>query len=684
LKTKLKKKPEVGKNGKNPSIFLVSLIIVTAIVTYAYLPGLSSKALMFDDDQYLVENQLVQNPSYGSVKRFFTEVLKPSTVRGYYQPLAMVSIMADVAAGGSVQNLKPFRITSLIIHLINTMLVAVLLYILFRRPIPAAMLALLYAVHPITIASVVWLSERKTLLASFFALLSLISYLGYTRKKSWLAYSLSILLFVLSLLSKPSIIAMPVLFLLLDYWPLNRLSRRAFLEKIPLFFISAVFATVTFISQSRAASVKTPMQTGFLQALLVPCHNIIFYIRNIVWPVNLSWFYPYPHPFNLSDPMILTGLIGTALLIALLLISMQWTKSLLIGFLFFLAAVFPTLGIISVHPAIAGDRHLYFPVLGILLPIGYFLSKIWIKPFTTFSKSGRNILVAVILIILTVPEFVLTRFYLKHWRDSETLYGYMLSQSPNVGLIHNNFANFLKNAGKTREAIYHFKMSLNLKPDSPIIYNNLANALCKIGQLDQAVEHYKKSLELMPGFAVAHFNLATAYEQQGKTSEAIEEYRRALKFKPDYLEALSDMGFAFAKQKKFDEAVRCYKKALELKPDFIIAHGRLGLALAGQGKIDEAIKQCRLVLKYRPDDYQMIFNIGVLLHQQNKIDEAIEEYKRALKINPDYVQAQDKLTIAEFYKRTGYILRKEPQSEQEQKDQDKEIKPGLPGRATIR
>jgi len=679
LKTKLKNKPKVVKNEKKLSIFLVSLIIVAAIVTSVHWPGLSSKALMFDDDQYLTDNQLVQNPSYASAKRFFTEVLRPSTVRGYYQPLAMVSIMADVAAGGSVQNLKPFRITSLIIHVINTILVAVILYFLFGQPIPAAMLALLWGVHPITIASVVWLSERKTLLASFFALLSLISYLGYTRKKSWFAYGLSILLFVLSLLSKPSIIAIPVLFLLLDYWPLNRLNRRAFIEKIPLFVILAVFAAVTFISQSRAASVKTPMQTGFLHTLLVPCHNIIFYIRNLIWPTNLSWFYPYPYPFNLSNPMVLTGLIGTALLIAFLLISMQWTKSLLTGFFFFLAAILPTLGIISVHPAIAGDRHLYFPVLGILLPIGYFLSKIWTKPITASAKSGYRIIIAIILIVLTVPQFFLTRRYLNYWRDSETLYAYMLSKSPNTALIHNNLANFLKNAGKTREAVYHLRMSLDLKPDSPVIYNNLANALCKIGQIDQAVEHYKKALKLMPGFAVAHFNLAAAYEQQGKTTEAIAEYRQALKFKPDYIEALGNMGFALAKQKKFEEAVGCYKRVLELNPGSVIAHGRLGLALAGQGKVDEAIEQFRIVLKYRPDDYQMIFNIGVLLHNQNKIDEAIAEYRRVLEIKPDYEKAKDKLTIAEFYKRTGYILKKEPQPEQEQ-----EIKPGLPGRATIK
>jgi len=641
---------EVGSSGggrrSRGVVFLVSLVVVGAIVSAAHWPALSARALMLDDDQYLVENRLVQNPSWASAKRFLTEVLKPSTVRGYYHPLAMISLMLDVAMGGGVGNLKAFHCTSLFLHVANSLLVVVFLYLLFGRSLPAAMVGLLYGVHPITIESVAWVSERKTLLAAFFALWCLIFYVRFVRKHDRRYGVICLVMYVLSLLSKPSIIGIPVLLLLLDWWPLRRFSKKAVLEKLPVFIIAGIGAVVTFISQSRSASVTLPGEAGLVRVLFIFCHNIIFYLKTIVWPVSLSWYYPFPEPFNLSHPQVVFGVIGTCVLIAALLISLRWTRCLLGGWLFFFAAIFPTLGVIGFHPMIAADRHMYFPMVGLLLPAGWLFSRFWSGEFVKLSKTVRQIILVAAVVLLTTSEFILTRCYLVYWRDSESVYKYMLEFSPDVAILHSNLGNVLKGSGKIDEAIEHFIKALKLNPNSAEVHNNLGGALGKLGKVDEEILHYKKALKLKPNFSAAHYNLATALAKQGKTDEAIAEYRQALRFRPDDVDALSNLGFALAEQGDFGEAIEYYKKALELEPDNIIVHGRLGLALAGVGKTDEAIEEVRFVLNARPDDVEMHRNLGILLERKGKTDEAIESYRAALQIDPSEANVRQLLETA--------------------------------------
>lgn len=636
-----------GKDSRGVVVFWLCLVAVGAVVLAAHWPGLSARALMLDDDQYLVENRLVQNPGWTSVKRFFTEVLQPSTVRGYYQPLTMISLMLDCTAGGSVDDLRPFHRTSLALHVANSLLVIVFLYLLFGRLVPAAMVGLLYGVHPVTIESVAWVSERKTVLAAFFALWSLVLYVYYVRRRDH-RYGVSCLvMYVLSLLSKPTIVAMPVLLLLLDYWPLRRFSKKAFSEKLPLFVIAGAAGAITFISQSRAASVTLPGQAGPVRVLLTVCHNIVFYLYSFIWPANLSWYYPFPKPFDLSQPMVLFGVLGTCVLIALLLISLRRTRSLAVGWLFFFAAILPTLGVIGFHPMIAADRHMYFPMLGFLLPLGCFLALCWSGELgKRFGNAGRRAALVMAVLLLAASEFILTRCYLVHWRSSESVYEYMLGFSPDVAILHNNLGNVLKNAGEADRAVEHFNKSLELKPNSPEIHNNLGTLLDNLGRSDEAIEHYRKALKLKPNFSQAHYNLATSLAKQGKTDEAVIEFREALRGRPENVDILNNIAFALAEQGKFGEASDYYKKALEIEPDNVVVHGRLGLVLASLGRLDEAIREFRIVLSARPDDAEMHFNLGVLLEQQGKLAEAIKHYRTALQINPNYTQAGQRLKAA--------------------------------------
>jgi hypothetical protein len=205
---------------------LTNLIIIVCILVFAaHLPALSAQAIIIDDDQYLTKNVLVQNPGWVSAGRFFAEVLEPSTVQGYYQPLTMLSLMGDYILGGRPYNLKPFHRTSLLLHMANTALVIVFLYLLFGHAWIAAGMGLLFGLHPMTVECVAWISQRKTVLSAFFALWSLILYVCFARSRSWKFYAGCLIMYVLALMSKPTAIPLPVLMLLLDYWPLNRLNR---------------------------------------------------------------------------------------------------------------------------------------------------------------------------------------------------------------------------------------------------------------------------------------------------------------------------------------------------------------------------------------------------------------------------------------------------------------------------
>ena len=273
---------ELNRKPLSQTDLLAILIFIVCItVALVYWPALSAQAISGDDNQYLTNNFLVQNPSWSSAQQFLTEVLEPSTVRGYYQPLTMISLMLDYAMGGRASDLSIFHATSICLHVANTALVIMLLYMLFGKVWPAIAVGLLFGVHPLTVEPIPWVGERKTLLAAFFALWCMILYVRYTHKKNWKLYIFCVLTYILALMSKPTTTPLPILLLLLDFWPLRRLSKRTFLEKIPFFVIMIIFAAITIISQSRTANITMPGEYEPMQIPLVLCHNIIFYLYKI-------------------------------------------------------------------------------------------------------------------------------------------------------------------------------------------------------------------------------------------------------------------------------------------------------------------------------------------------------------------------------------------------------------------
>jgi len=603
--------PTTGRSTEKASqvrLLVVLLVIVCAAVAGTHWPALSALALSFVDTHYITENPLVQIPFLGSAKRFLTEVLEPSTVKGYYQPLSMISLMVDWALGGRADNLRPFHRTSLILHTANTALLIVLLYSLFGSVWAAAGAGLLFGVHPMTVEPIPWVGERKTLLAAFFAFCCLVVYVGYARRGGFKLYLGCMALYVLSLLSKPTGTLLPVGMLVMDYWPLKRWKRGVVLEKAPFFIICVVSAIITYISQSRTLAAKMPTEFGPARVPLILCHNIVFYLYKIVWPVRLSSHYAFPQPLALSETMVLAGVIGTCILIAGLIVSLRWTRAAFAGWFFFFLTILPTMQIVGFSDVIASDKFAYMPSAGLLMVV---VSSVLLLAGSKGARHfvSRSAAVCAIILISAGAEMMATRRYLVHWRDTVTFTKHMLSLTPNVAPMHNHLAIALGAEGKLDEAIRHYRRAIEIRPGYSKAYNNLGGLLARQRKFDEAVKCFHRALESEPDFVEAYVNLAAVFKAQGNVEDAVGHLETALRINPRCAEAHNHLGSILADKGKFDEAAAQFRLALAVGPRSVRFLNNLGSALAAQGKYDQAVGYFRRALEVEPGDRDSRVNL---------------------------------------------------------------------------
>lgn len=639
LKTRREKGLEFAadKATSNIKLLVILSIAVCAAVLAVHWRAMSAEAITFDDNQYFTENPLVQNPSISSARRFLSEVLRPSTVDGYYQPLTMISLMFDYALGGREDNLRPVHRSSLILHISNTALIIIFIYLLFGVPWTAAAAGLLFGLHPMTVEVIVWVGERKTLLATFFSLWSFIFYVCFAKGRGRKFYFGSLAAYVLALMSKPTSVPLPMLMVLLDWWPLKRLNRRTIIEKIPFFVIGGVWMIITVISQSNTAALVTPGRYGPGRIVLTICHNIIFYPAKMLWPVNLSPHYLFPEPMNLSNPAVLFGVMGTCVLIPLLLISLRWTRGAVTGWLFFFIAILPTMQILQFSNVIASDKFAYLPSIGLLAALAAFGD--WIC-----RHSKRRSAIILIILALGVAEAAATVKYLGVWRNTISLYEHMLSLTPDSPPLHYDIANAFAAQGRTDEAIGHYRKALAIKLETPqsappnfyiAAHFNLANTLKSVGRVEEAIYHYKQASDYYRRAIAAKTNkqktsvelaktltnLANAYSEQGKLDEAINCYRESIQFNPNSAIAYSNLGWELANKKEYDEALECFRKALSLNPEMLPAFAGMAEAYAARGEFDKAIETMYKALELARNSHNDI--------EANRIREQLRQYQDA-------------------------------------------------------
>jgi tetratricopeptide (TPR) repeat protein len=625
---------------------IVICILLAAVTFGVYWPVHSYEFIKYDDNTYITDNRLVQNGlSVRNVKWAFT-----TGTASNWHPVTWLSHMLDVELFGL--NAGAHHLVNLFFHIINSLLLFLLIKRITSSLWAAALVAALFALHPLHIESVAWVAERKDVLSTFFAFLTILAWVRYTdcRKIFW--YICAFILFAIGLMAKPMLVTLPFILLLLDYWPLDRLKFGArntkdnnrqgtllwklLVEKIPFFILSAASSAVTFVAQRSGGAMSTMEVFSVKVRVFNSAISYFAYIEKMFWPVKLAVLYPHPGK-NISSPKAVICIILLVVLTVLFLYLGRRKKYLTTGWLWYLGTLIPVIGLAQVGVQSMADRYTYIPYIGLFIIAAWALRDIVIKlPRLTYPIAITATMVLLLLSVATCSQ-------LKYWVNSEALFEHTLAVTTGNYFMHNNYANILSDNGQNELAAEHYEKALKIRDRYPEIHNNYSNVLLALGRIDKAIAHGKRAIQLDPTLSAAHYNLGAALLKKGLTGQAIHEFELAVKTNPANADAHSILGFQFAKKGQLDLAIEHYAEALKYAPGDVLTHGRRGMALAQKGDIDSALDEFRYVVEKRPDDFEMHCNIGILLEHKGQTEQAIEYYKKALRIKSDYTDAQNRL-----------------------------------------
>ncbi len=594
---------------KLPIIFSICAILI--VTTAAFLPSLNNDFVNWDDDVNVTENPKIKDLSWGNVKRIFTS----RHPLDYYKPLTELSYALEYHFFGLEP--RPYHSTNLILHLLNSLLVFWLIFLLTEKVGVSLIAALLFGVHPLHVESVAWVNQRKDLLYGFFFLGALISYLFYLKKLEIKYYYLSLFLFFISLLPKPQGVVLPLVLLLFDYFFGRKFDRRRFHEKIPFFLLSVVFIAVSIGAIGGWPTEDSGKLFIPLPNLANAVYGLVFYLVKLAIPVKLSCLYPCRYlPGGVMAPLLFIRLLVIAGLAISVVYSGRYGRKIIFAALFFLINILPVLQLFSTRPTIAADHYIYIASIGVFYIAGEILTWLCGRKIGS-TKIAKSFSLAIFGIIIGLFSF-LTRQRCRVWEDSETLWRDVLKNHPDVPIAHNNLGIALLDRSRVDEAGAHYREALRLKPDYAQAHYNLGVVLAEGGRLDQAISHYAEALRIKPAHPEAHNNLGVAFSKQGRLEEAGKHYLQALRLKPDYVEAHYNLGLDLDEQGKPEDAIFHLSEALRIDPDYEEAHNNLGYLLARQGKFEEALHHFNEALRIKPDFPEALRNRRLALEKMKE------------------------------------------------------------------
>jgi protein O-mannosyl-transferase len=617
----------------------VACLLLAAATLICYWPLTRCDFISFDDPQYVTQNPVV---SQGLTSQGIAWAFRTSYA-GNWHPLTWLSHMLDVQLFG----LRPaaHHLVNLAFHIANTLILFLLLAQLTGRLWRSAFVAALFALHPLHVESVAWVSERKDVLSTFFGLLAIWAYVESRKQKAESGnrgpsaratqhasritfhvspfYLLSLALFALSLMSKPMLVTLPFVLLLLDYWPLGRMkneesrmqnaepgatrpsSLRWFrqslffirhssfliLEKLPFLALSAASSVITFLVQKQVGTVASLDLLSPAARLSHAAVSYILYLEITVWPDRLAAFYP------LSPSVRWQGAPAT-LLLALISIGVVLARRrpwLPVGWFWFLGMLLPVIGLVQVGAQAIADRYTYLPLVGL------FIAVVWSLAEALASRANSRTALGCGAAVLLLSCAALTRREVLFWQNSETLFRRALQVTRDNHLAYDALGTYYAEQGRTTEAVDNLRKSLALRRRFEPLHN-LGLALASQGNYTEAIPLYRESLQLRPNETAARKNLAYALVQSGQCEAAVAEYRSVLQAAPGDLEARNSLGIALTMQRDLEEAVRQFREVLRADRNEAGAHGNLAYALMLQHKYAEAIEEYREVLRLNPSD----------------------------------------------------------------------------------
>jgi protein O-mannosyl-transferase len=614
--TAAKPKP-VRPAAATPSLFsspeksALVLCLLLAVGTLAlYNPVTRHGFINCDDDRYITENPYIQSGLNWTTVRW---ALTSTTQGGFWHPLTWMSHALDY----QLFHLNPVghHFMSLLIHALNVVLLFLLLGKATGRWMCSLLVAALFAVHPLNVESVSWAAERKNVLSTLFFLGAIGAYGWYSLTPNWKRYLAVAGLFVCGLASKPMVVTLPFVLLLLDYWPLGRIRgwsdsvllkteqktpAALVIEKLPLIALSLAACAVTVIAQRAGGAVRSTGQFPLGVRLENAAAAYGTYLWKLAWPTRLAPLYPHPGASLPAWKVFLSALV----LLGISAIVVRWRNKryLVVGWLWFLGILVPTIGIIQVGYQAMADRFAYVPEIGIFVIVVWSAAALadqWKAGFSLRFVAGAIVLIALAAV---------TRVQLAYWTDSLSLWTHTLAVTQNNFVAEDNMGGALVLLGRAQEAYPHFQAAAEINPGDPLSHANLGAYLQEHGRLNEAIEQYRTVIQLTDDAALlgsTYANLGAVYRNLGDDQQAKENYDQALQANPNQFNSYLGLGLLLEKESKWDEAATAYSHSVALRPT---AEGYL--------------------------------HLGRVLQLETKRDSAIAAYQEALRIDPNLTEAQ--------------------------------------------
>jgi tetratricopeptide (TPR) repeat protein len=558
------------------SSILASLFLI-GITWLVFGQTLGHEFVNYDDRTYVYGNLVVTGgTTWSNTVWAFTH----AHARNWH-PLTTLSHMLDCQLFGL--NPAGHHAVNLILHTVSVLLLFFLLRKITTNFWRSLFVAALFAIHPLRVESVAWIAERKDVLSGFFFMLTLLAYVRYVEKQTIARYLTMSILFALGLMSKPMLVTVPFVLLLLDYWPLERSKKsevrikKLVVEKIPLLALSAASCLATIWAQSGAAGAMDPLPLAprFGNALVSYC----IYLRQMFWPVDLAVFYPY-RSYDLWQVVL-----AIVLLIGISVLAFLWRGTrpyFFVGWFWFLGMLVPVIGIFQIGLQGHADRYTYLPQIGLYLLVTWSVAEMSIlraHRAVSFGLSG------IVIVLLAVGAWLQT----SHWKNSETLWQHALAVTSKNDVAHNNLGLAYEQAGRIDDAIQQYGEALKIESakaearydlSKALTETNLGNALTRKNRIDEALSHYEKAVALRPDYADAHFNFGHALLRKGQLDDAIAEWKKTLSIQPDDSEAHTSLANALLQKGTLREAMDHYEKAIAAPVPSIFALNNLAWILS--------------------------------------------------------------------------------------------------------
>jgi tetratricopeptide (TPR) repeat protein len=614
--------------------WLPGLLLLAATVL-AYQPVWHA-GFIWDDDAHLTAPAL---RSWTGLAQIWTKV---GATQQYY-PLVHTVFWLEHRLWGDAP--LGYHLVNVLLHFLSALLLA---RILRRLQVPGAWLAAaLFALHPVQVESVAWITELKNTLSGFCCLAAALAYLRFDRERKPAFYALALALFAAGLFAKTVIATMPAALLLLFWWRRKKLRWKEDVAPLAPFFIAGLGLGLLTAWVERTQIILTDAPAShlsFIQGGLVAGRALCFYLGKLVWPHPLIFIYPR---WEVSGAVWWQFLFpAAALLLAVAL--WRWRRRLgdgpLIALLFFAGTLFPALGFFDVYPfrySFVADHFQYLACLGPLALAAAALER-GMNWMSNRSPWPRYIFCAV----LVTTMGLVTRHQCAMYAGLEPLWRATIADNPGCWLAHNNLAALCVQKGEMAEGVAQFRQALSIKPGDADAHFNLAMALAMKGEPDEAIFQFRRTLEIRPGFAEALYNLGLVLARTGAVGEAIAQYRQALAIQPAFAQAHYDLGLALVRSGNLDEAIAQYRQALSNKPDYVEALNNLGIALVQEKEMDEAIAQFHRALAVQPGRAETHYNLGTALALRGETGEAVAQFQQAVTLRPDYAQAHFNLGVA--------------------------------------